>query len=411
MTTEPTGSPPAFDGIICFGCVDWWYHNRGHYDLQILRQFESRVPVLYVNSIGMRVPRPSEGAMFVTRLRRKLGSVFRGLVPVRDGFSVFSPLTIPGGGRSGLAKAISRKALALQVRWAARRAGIRRPLVWVACPPAAPVVPALDPALTVYQRTDRFEAFTGVDPESIAGFDRDLKAMSDLTLYCSRLLHEEETGPDRAGTGARAGASAFVDHGVDFDRFEQAGRQAMAGGDAPDDMSDIPKPRVGFIGGMDAHTFDPPFFLEVAAALSEIQFLMVGASSLPDGWCTLPNVHFLGQKPYEEVADYMAASDVLIMPWNRSEWIRVCNPIKLKEYLATGRPVVSTWFAEVDQYRPHVAVATEPTAFAAAIRSALDDPGDPEARRDRVRSETWARKGETIWSLLTDQGAEKAERR
>ncbi len=67
----------AFDGVVCFGGSDWWYHNRAHYDLQMMRELRKRVPVLYVNSIGVRVPKLSEGGMFVRRVRRKLKSFAR----------------------------------------------------------------------------------------------------------------------------------------------------------------------------------------------------------------------------------------------------------------------------------------------------------------------------------------------
>ena len=69
-----------FDGIICFGGEDWWYHNRGHYDMQMMGRLSEHMPVLYVNSIGMRTPSPTEGRMFLHRVRRKLRSIRRGLV-------------------------------------------------------------------------------------------------------------------------------------------------------------------------------------------------------------------------------------------------------------------------------------------------------------------------------------------
>ncbi len=170
-----------FDGVICFGDSDWWYHNRGHYDIQMMRQLARRVPVLYVNSIGVRVPRVSEGGMFVNRVRRKLHSLLRGLVTVERNFSVFSPLVMPG--KTGMA--CSRMLMLLQVRWAARRLGIRRPLVWVVCPPAGQIVDALRPAGVVYQRTDAYENFPGVDREMIRGLDLRMKERADLTLFCS----------------------------------------------------------------------------------------------------------------------------------------------------------------------------------------------------------------------------------
>ncbi len=85
----------------------------------------------------------------------------------------------------------------------------------------------------------------------------------------------------------------------------------------------------------------------------------------------------------------MAAMDVLIMPWNDSEWIQACNPIKLKEYLAVGRPVVTTDFPALGRYRDLVSVAKGPRDFAAAIRRALDEPYDAEKARARVASESW----------------------
>src|SRR5215470_16759658 len=87
-------APPgarSFDGVVCFGGADWWYHNRSHYDLQMMRELSQRMPVLYVNSLGVRVPRISEGSMFVKRMLRKLKSLTRGFVRVSERFGVLSP--------------------------------------------------------------------------------------------------------------------------------------------------------------------------------------------------------------------------------------------------------------------------------------------------------------------------------
>ncbi len=386
MTDKNDNKP--FDGVICFGGVDWWYHNRGHYDLQMMREFSEHSPVLYVNSIGMRPPRVSEGAMFFTRVKRKLKSLFRGLVRVRKNFAVFSPATLPGGGRGAFSAWLAKKALSLQVRYAAWKMGIKRPLVWVACPPGETVVKDLKPAKIIYQRTDRFEDFAGVDPIRIKGFDIRLKEMSDIVLFCSRELFEAEK-QENAG-------SLFVDHGVDFEHFRDAGIAFDEKGIGPSDIADLPTPRVGFIGGIDSHTFDPDLFVEVARLTPEFTYVMVGACSLPEGWCPLDNVHLLGQRPYEEVASYMASSDVLIMPWNQSDWIKACNPVKMKEYLAVGRPVVSTYFPEVEFFSDHIHVAKTADEFANAIREAFKSPEDKTFQRQRVEQHTWAAKAEEV---------------
>lgn len=366
-----------FDSVICFGGVDWWYHNRGHFDLQIMREFSSHVPVLYVNSIGMRFPKVGEGAMFLTRIARKLRSMRRGVVQVRDGFGVYSPLSVPGK----RAQQLSTPVLALQVRRAAKKLGFRRPLLWISNPVAWEVAGRLGECGLVYCRTDRYEAFPGVDPEKIIAYDRALKQAADATVFCATAVLEAERDQCKN--------AVFVDHGVDFDAFAESSEAPE-----PAALAGIPHPRVGFIGGIDAHTFDPPLFKAVVERLPDVQFVLVGGTTLPEGWLEAPNAHFLGQKPYDEVAAYPGHCDVLVMPWNKSDWIAACNPIKLKEYLATGKPIVTTGFKELDRYEGFVRIASDPDGFAAAIRDAIAKPGDAAARRERVRNETWTHQAE-----------------
>ena len=376
-----------FDGIICIGGEDWWYHNRGHFDFQIMRRLARTMPVLFVNSLGVRIPTAKHGGsgQVLARIARKLGSFRRGLAHIESNFHVLSPFSVPGpAGRSALGWA-----LAPQIKLAARRIGIRRPVLWIHCPPGAELIGAIDAAAIVMQRTDRFEAFPEGDPEVLGRQIATLKANADLAVYCNPDLMAQERGQVRA--------QLLVTHGVELDRFVGAGT-AIA--EPPAGMVGIGRPRVGFIGGIDAHTFDPGLFNGVAAAMPQVNFVMVGGTSLPDGWCPHPNVHFLGRKPYDEVATYMAACDALIMPWNQSDWIKGCNPIKLKEYLAVGRPVVTTDFPALAEYRDLVRVAADAVGFAGALKDVLAVAHDAAPGRARVQSQSWdAKAGEVLASL------------
>ena len=368
------GETKHFDGVICLGGEDWWYHNRGHFDFQIMRRLARDWPVLFVNSLGVRMPSPRHDRMFAARIARKLKSLTRGVVHVENHFHVFSPLMAPGA----TGERLTGWALAPQIRLAARAAGITRPLLWIHCPAGAPLVDEIEAAAVVMQRTDRFEAFPEAAGGPVGAHIRSLKARADLVVYAAPHLMQEEAGTVRR--------QLLVTHGVDLATFAAAGRSEGA---IPADVASISGPRIGFIGGLDAHTFDPPLFSEVAHRLPDCAFVLVGGSSLPEGWCPLPNVHLLGRKPYDEVARYMAAMDVLIMPWNRSPWIAACNPVKLKEYLAVGRPVVTTDFPALAGWRDLVRVAGDAESFSGAIRSALAAPHDGTAALTRLAGETW----------------------
>lgn len=376
----------GFDGIICIGGEDWWYHNRGHFDFQIMRRLARKWPVLFVNSLGVRVPSLKDNKLFLERIGRKLKSLSRGLVNVENDFWVFSPFAIPGEAGQKL----SSWALAPQIRLAAARAGMKRPLLWVHCPAGAVLVDQVEAAAVIMQRTDRFEAFPEADSTVVERQIALLKARADLVVYAAPHLMAEE-----AGSVAR---QLLITHGADVERFIAAD----ASSSEPGDVAGLGRPRVGFVGGIDAHTFDPALFNEVARNLGDVTFVMIGGCSLEDGWCPHPNVHLLGRKPYDEVAGFMAACDCLIMPWNRSDWIKACNPIKLKEYLAVGRPVVTTDFDALEGWRDLMGVAHDAQQFTALVRRAISTPYDATMARQRIASETWDAKADLLARSLVD---------
>lgn len=384
---KASGALRAFDGIVCFGGEDWWNHNRGHFDMRIMRAFADEVPVLYVNSLGMRIPRAGSGAMFTRRVARKLRSLRQGLVEVDERFSVMTAPMIPGAGAP-----LTRRFAAASVRRALRRMGIERPLAWVACPTALDLLPSIPHVGLTYQRTDRYEDFRGVDVDAIVARDRTLKSTSDLVVYCSSALMDAERKDP--------GTHVLVDHGVDAEVFIAAD----AANDVPEDIADIPEPRIGFVGTLDNQTLDLELLVDVARRMPNARFVLVGASTLPSGWCPLSNVHHLGRRPVEDVARYMAACDVLIMPWRRNGRVDACNPVKLKEYLAAGRPIVSTPFRELDRYCGLVRTAENGEQFAAEITRALEEPFDAVPGRTHVAGSTWTEQALTLRRALATAG-------
>jgi glycosyltransferase involved in cell wall biosynthesis len=377
---------------LCFAGQDWWYHNRAHSDFQLMTRIARTRDVLLVNSIAMRLPLPGRSTQFLRRIARKAASIARALqtpVPELPRFHVFTPLLVPLYG-TPWARRLNGALVAAQVRAACRRVGIARPLCFVTVPTALEAVRRLDCAALVFNRSDKYSEFGETDQSYVRDLEAELLARSDAVLYVSRVLLEEEA----ASTGARA---HFLDHGVDLEHFSR--RSAAA---EPADLAAIPRPRIGFFGGIDDYVIDFELLEKLARELPHARLVLIG-----DATCSMrrferfPNVHWLGYRPYADIPAYGSGFDVAIMPWLENRWIRSSNPIKLKEYLALGLPIVSTRFPEVERYRDVVRVAASADEFVAMVAGVLEsgDRGDADARRRRVADSSWDAKAAELLRL------------
>lgn len=382
---------------ICFGGEDWWYHNRGHVDMQLMRRFVLRGSVVYVNSIVMQKPsfkrNTGGGASLYQKVCRKGKSILRGLRHVAPGFWVYSPVSLPLHDKSW-GRVLNRRLLETQISLVMRNLEFSDPLVWVACPAACDVALHMKNSKLIYQRTDCFEEYPNVDKETIKAYDQRLKQAADLTIYVSRPLFEKE--------GHQCRSAIYLDHGVDFARFKDAD------GQCPADMRGIKRPIVGFFGGIDNHTMDVPFLERVVEMTPDFSFVLVGrASADVTKLSSFPNVYMLGQKEYQQIPQYGRNFDVCIMPWQQNEWIKACNPIKLKEYLALGKPVVSTPFPELQKYSDFVYQALDAAEFSRKIALAIEEDSWEQAiiRQKAVENDTWEAKAQHVIDTIFAEAA------
>ena len=387
---EP-GAVVGQNGVLCFGDSDWWYHNHGHMDIQLMRRLARYGVVLYVNSIVVRKFNVGEGRMFLRRVKRKLGSILRGLKSSdTNNLMVYSPFSLPVH-HIPVAHSVNRKLLDWQIRHYLHKLGLVRPLVWVTCPAAAEIALKLPRTRLVYQRSDRYEALPGVNSESVKRYDRLLKKNADLVVYVNRTLMAEEQVDCRR--------AIFLDHGVDYETFANAHLDKFI----PEEMQRIPHPILGFYGGIDAHTSNVALIEQVADLLSGFSVVLIGNSSVDlSSLGRRSNVFLIGQKPYEQIPHYAKCFDVCFMSWQQNDWIAACNPVKLKEYLALGKPIVSTPFSELNNYNGLVDTALDAQSFANAVKKALENNNSELVanRRRRVVEETWETKSQVILQAL-----------
>jgi UDP-galactopyranose mutase len=167
---------------------------------------------------------------------------------------------------------------------------------------------------------------------------------------------------------------------VDVEHFARA-REPQTD---PIDQASIPSPRLGFFGVLDER-LDVDLIAHVAALRRDWQVVLIGPVAKIDP-ALLPkaaNIHYLGPKSYEQLPAYIAGWDVALLPFARNEATRFISPTKTPEYLAAGKPVVSTSIRDV--VRPYgtsglAHIADTPEAFVAAIESALVESGAERQR-------------------------------
>lgn len=290
------------------------------------------------------------------------------LTPQPDGVTVAVPHLPPGTGED---EAIALQRRLLDELMAQRRA--QRFAAWYYTPMALPFTQQLQPVVTVYDCMDELANFQGA-PTKLRQLERELLRRADLvftgghSLYEAKRQHHPRVYPFPSSVDVPHFAAARGDLGPE-----------------PADQADIPHPRLGFFGVIDER-MDLALLDAVAAARPDWQLVMLGPVVKIDP-ASLPrrdNIHWLGGKSYKELPRYIAGWDVALLPFAQNDATRFISPTKTPEYLAAGRPVVSTPIRDV--VRPYgklglVHVAATPAEFVTAIACALQEDGAARQRQ------------------------------
>lgn len=243
-------------------------------------------------------------------------------------------------------------------------------LLWYYTPMALPFSSHLQPRLTVFDCMDELSAFKDA-PQEMKDREAELLSRADLVFTGGQSLYEAKLG--------RHDDLHVFPSSIEFAHFAQA----RSHGPEPGDQAGIPHPRIGFCGVIDER-MDLQLLDGIAQLRPDYQFIMIGPvvkiepASLPKH----ANIHYLGGKGYKELPQYMAGWDAAILPFAQNESTRFISPTKTPEYLAAGKPVVSTSITDV--VRPYgiqrmVRIADEPREFVNAIEQALEiDAADPK---------------------------------
>ncbi|MBX3395001.1 MAG: glycosyltransferase [Phycisphaerae bacterium] len=361
--------------IICIAS-NWAYDPTSKH--HVMRILSERNHVIWVNYHASR--RPRANCADAGAIVRKLRQAIKGPQRVDDRMTVITPLVVPLPG-SQLARSVNRRLLTWRIRRVLRELPPQPIQLWSFAPDVDYLCGQFGEECVVYYCVDAFSEFDGYDREHVLRAEQQLMGRADLVVTTSRILYEEKSHPKRR--------TVTVSHGVDYDHFVKA-REIES---VPSDVIRLPRPIIGFWGLMQ-EWFDAELVGAVAAARPDWTFVLIGEVACDATALNLPNVHRLGRRPYSDLPKYAAGFDVALIPFRVNKLTQAVNPIKLREYLCAGLPVVSTPMPEVAAYREFVEIAEGMPEFLAACERALARRGEAFAARSRtaMQRETWRAK-------------------
>jgi glycosyltransferase involved in cell wall biosynthesis len=386
--------------IICFGGEDWWYHHP-HSKAHLMRKFaRAGNKVIFVNSISMGLPALAHKDL-LPRIKRKLGSYSKLARQTEEGITVVSPASLPFFG-SAAARTVNRRLLAAQIGKLARSRGLTKPILWIAIPTAAEMIGAFDEAAVVYQVSDKYDANTmdhATDPSLIRRLHEQAIDAADLVFYSGRKLFNEATrGCER---------SYLLEQGVDFDHWRRVADGGLA---VAPEVADIPRPRLGYFGAIEPWLVDQELIKRAARERPEWHWIFIGNKSRGLEIEGLSNTHFLPPVPYAELPNYAAGFDVCVLPWETEQsFTSYGSAIKVREYLATGKPVVIAPLPEYEPMSDVLRIARSRDEFLRLVEEALRE-NDSLARKKRqaaVASGTWDARASWVGRLIEEVLAAK----
>lgn len=334
---------------------------------QIMSRLAKNFKVLYIDHFRAV---PVTGVLNLTLEDR--------LTKIHDNLYVYSPGHV---NRSSLIHSLRRLYLNLD---------IEKPVLWLYYPTVVPILGELDYSLLCYDCVDDFSEFSW-NPSSFGTQEAKLMELCDLIFVTSERLKKAKE--------AHAKEVFLVPNAADVEHFEKATKDDCI---VPEEINRIGKPVIGFVGAI-YEWIDLELIEKVCRARPLWSFVMVGPVSnrvrMPKG---LKNLYITGKRSYYELPNIIKAFDVCMIPFKINKLTESTNPVKLYEYLAAGKPVVSTPIPEILKFKDIVKTAGSPQGFVKAIEECIlsDSPEQVEKRLGVARENSWEKRIEVMEGII-----------
>ena len=380
--------------IICFGGEDWWYHHP-HSKNHLMRRFaRAGNKVIFVNSISMGLPSLANRDL-LPKIGRKLKSYAKLARTTDEGITVVSPAALPFHGSTATRK-INETVIAAQISAIARVKRMSSPILWIAIPTAAQLIGKFNESFVIYHVSDKYDANSedhAINPDTIRRLHRLAIDRADIVLYSGRkLLNESVHGRDK---------SFLLEQAVDYDHWSRVSTLEIA-----PEVDSIPRPRLGYFGAIEPWLIDRELITRASRERPDWNWVFIGNLARGTDLAHLPNVHFLPPVAYNDLPHYAAGFDVCVLPWETAHsFTSYGSAIKVREYLATGKPVVISPLPEYEPMADVLRIARSRDDFIRLVKDALAETGTEKAaaRQAAVQSGTWDARAEWVSDQIIER--------
>ncbi|MBE2286423.1 MAG: glycosyltransferase [Prosthecobacter sp.] len=385
----PTQSPTHAEGaskrdFIVFG-PDWDRHPSTIQHLA--RCLLDATQVIWVETVGLRSPaftwrdlkRSGQKLADFATTRRELSR------PDHPNLHILSPVTLPFT-QFRLVREFNLRSVQRRLRWLNLAAKLNNPVLVLSCPHQVDYIGHLRESRSVYFGMDDYSLWLGMNSAQVLKMEEEMLRRVDGVVTVSDHLARHL---DRHGKKIRV-----ITQGVDLSHFTLPPvRQARTGIE------------IVYFGMIDDR-LDQQLLLQVSREFPDATLRLIGPQSLePRLLKQCRNIRIEPGVPYSRLPEAIATADLFILPFAVNPLTESCTPLKLKEYLATGRPVVSTMNPTVMHWSEHVKVASNHDEFIGHLRTALAAPqpgAELERLRQRLAGETWESKAAEFLSFVNE---------
>lgn len=388
------------ENIICVSSADWdnpYWTNQQH----VMSRLAWQNRVLYIESMGLR--RPVLQSKDVKRIGRRLKRFLRGPIKINENLYTYSPLLLPFY-KFGFIRLLNHQIMIVTLRRLIKKLSLKNPIVWSYIPNTVNFKGKLGEKLLVYHCVDEISANPLIPGKVILAMERKMLAGADLTLVTSPELYTSKK--------PLAKEIHYLPNVADIEHILKMQNPGL---EIPADVAGLAHPILGFIGAISDYKLDFELLKTIALARPAWHIVLIGVvgegekATAVSALRLIPNIHILGGRPYEKLPNYLKSFDVCLLPNRLNEYTRNMFPMKFFEYLASGRPVVSTALSSLKEFKSYFYQADSPAEFIKNIEQALQE--EKSAREKRIalaKKYSWTNRMEEISVLLENKLKEKS---